>query len=155
LHKGNFAERWNVVRQSVEPGEITMADTDDVAPTRANGSPTSHSTAPRRASARRGRSAALKVEADSLEDQVAQLQQDLKSITTTLGRMGQTAGKELKSTARARADDLAARGQSALDTAQDEFGAFERQIKDTIRDKPLTAVAGAVALGFLIAVITR
>lgn len=139
-----------------------MADNDDVAPARANSSAASHSTSngPRRRAAAasgtgRGRSAALKVEADSLEDQVAQLQQDLKSITTTLGRMGQTAGNELKSTARARADELAARGQSALDTASDEFGAFERQIKDTIREKPLTAVAGAIALGFLIAVITR
>ncbi len=138
-----------------------MADNDD-APARANGSTSTQSKAatPRRrasaaAAGRGARSAALKVEADSLEDQVAQLQQDLKSITTTLGRMGHTAGNELKSTARARADDLAARGQSALDSAQDEFGAFERQIKDTIRDKPLTAVAGAVALGFLIAVITR
>lgn len=136
-----------------------MAD-DEVAPTRANGAAPQSTTAPRRraaaaSGARRSRSAALKVEADSLEDQVAQLQQDLKSITNTLGRMGQTAGNELKSNARARADELAARGQSALDTASDEFGAFERQIKDTIREKPLTAVAGAIALGFLIAVITR
>jgi hypothetical protein len=42
-----------------------------------------------------------------------------------------------------------------MENAQDEFSAFEKQIKDTIREKPLTAVAGAMALGFLIAVITR
>lgn len=137
-----------------------MADDDDATSTRANGSAASQSAAPRRRAAaasgtRRARSAALKVDADSIEGQVAQLQQDLKSITTTLGRMGHTAGDELKSTARARADDVVARGQSAIESAQDEFGAFERQIKDTIREKPLTAVAGAIALGFLIAVITR
>ncbi len=136
-----------------------MADNDE-APVRANGT-ASHSaaaTSRRRAAGagpRRARSAALKLDADSIEGQVAQLQQDLKSITSTLSRMGHTAGDELKSTARARADDLAARGQSAIESAQDEFGAFERQIKDTIREKPLTAVAGAIALGFLIAVITR
>ena len=95
------------------------------------------------------------MEADTLEDQVTQLQADLKSIASTLSRMGQTGATELKATASARADDLAARGQSALDHAHDEFGAFEKQIKDTIREKPLTAVAGAVALGFLLAVITR
>ena len=50
---------------------------------------------------------------------------------------------------------LADRGQSALDAAQDEFSVFEKQIKDTIRETPLTAVAGAVALGFILAVITR
>lgn len=127
-----------------------MADNDE-APARANGgAPHAATAAPRRRAAaassgtRRPRSAALKVDADSLEGQVAQLQQDLKSITTTLGRMGHTAG-----------DELAARGQSAFESAQDEFGAVERQIKDAIREKPLTAVAGAIALGFLIAVITR
>jgi ElaB/YqjD/DUF883 family membrane-anchored ribosome-binding protein len=97
----------------------------------------------------------VEAEADTLEAQVAQLQNDLKSITHTLSRMGSTAGNELKSTASARAEELTARGQSALDYAQDEFGAFEKQIKDTIREKPLTAVAGAIALGFVIAVLTR
>ena len=131
-----------------------MADTAEQEPTQSKSS-----TRPRRAAAANGaarRSRARTVhEEENLEAQVAQLQSDLHSITTTLGRMGQSAGNEIKSTARARADDLAARGQSALDSAQDEFGAFEKQIKDTIRDKPLTAVAGAIALGFVLAVITR
>ena len=139
-----------------------MADTDEQA--RSNGA-SSEARAPRttrRSSAvsegtsRRARIAPeLDAETESLEAQVAQLQSDLKSITNTLARMGQTAGNELKSTARTRADELAARGQSALSSAQDEFGQIERQLKDTIREKPLTAVAGAVALGFLIAVLTR
>jgi hypothetical protein len=42
-----------------------------------------------------------------------------------------------------------------IESAQDEFNAFEKQIKDTIREKPLTAVAGALALGFILAVVTR
>jgi ElaB/YqjD/DUF883 family membrane-anchored ribosome-binding protein len=140
-----------------------MADTEDVAPSRANGSASTATAARARRSspanaarntARRVR-AATAHDADSLEDQVSQLQADLKSITTTLSRMGSTAGNELKSSANQQAEQLAARGQSALDYAQDEFGQFERQIKDTIREKPLTAVAGAVALGFILAVITR
>src|SRR6185369_17315376 len=110
-----------------------MADNDE-APVRANGSASHAAAAPRRRAAaaassggRRARSAALKVDADSIEGQVAQLQQDLKSITSTLGRMGHTAGDEIKSTARARADDVVARGQSAIESAQDEFGAVEKQ----------------------------
>ena len=143
-----------------------MADTDDAPPTRANGSGGSQSTATPASRARRsaaastrGRSArasrTVEAEADTLQNQVTQLQSDLKSIATTLSRMGQTGATELKANASARADDLAARGQSALDYAHDEFGAFEKQIKDIIREKPLTAVAGAVALGFVLAVITR
>ena len=88
--------------------------------------------------------AAVEPDAEHLEDQVAQLQKDLKSITNTLNRMGQTAGTELKST-----------GQSAIGYAQDEFGQLEKQLKDTIREKPLTAIAAAAAVGFMIAVLTR
>lgn len=88
--------------------------------------------------------AAVEPDAEHLEDQVAQLQKDLKSITATLNRMGQTAGTELKST-----------GQSAIGYAQDEFGQLEKQLKDTIREKPLTAVASALAAGFILAVLTR
>src|SRR4051812_26729702 len=84
--------------------------------------------------------AAVEPEAENLEDQVAQLQSDLKSITATLNRLGVTAGQELRNS-----------GKSAVSYAQDEFEAVEKQLKDTIREKPLTAVAGALAAGFIIA----
>jgi ElaB/YqjD/DUF883 family membrane-anchored ribosome-binding protein len=136
-----------------------MAETEDVAPGRSDDTPAPRA---RRAAAattgtrRRGRpSAALHVDTDSLEAQVSQLQSDLKSVTTTLSRMGQSAGQQLKSEAGRQAHELADRGQSAIESAQDEFGAVERQVKDMIREKPLTAVFGAMALGFMIAVITR
>jgi ElaB/YqjD/DUF883 family membrane-anchored ribosome-binding protein len=145
-----------------------MADSDETTTTaRPNGSAAAHAATAstprsRRASpATAARNTVRRVrartepEVESLESEVEQLRADLKSITATLNRMGQTAGNELKSTATAQAEDLKARGQSALDYAQDEFGQFEKQIKDTIRDKPLTAVAGALALGFILAVVTR
>jgi hypothetical protein len=46
-------------------------------------------------------------------------------------------------------------GEGMLENVQDEFGQVEKQIKDTIRQKPLTAVLSAVGIGFLIAVLTR
>jgi ElaB/YqjD/DUF883 family membrane-anchored ribosome-binding protein len=121
-----------------------MADTEEMAPTRAT---------PRRSSANGSRRSAHRE--DDLETQVAELQADIKSITNTLGRMGQTTVNEVKSTARQRAHEIADRGQSMLDSAQGEFSSLEKQLKDTIRDKPLTAVAGAIAIGFLISVLTR
>ena len=130
-----------------------MADTEDMAPARANGST-------RRAAsgggsttrARRTRAAAAP---DNLEAQVAQLQADIKSITQTLQRMGENKVGEVQGMAKRRAADLRGKGEEMLESAQDEFNAFEKQIKDTIREKPLTAVAGALAMGFILAVITR
>jgi ElaB/YqjD/DUF883 family membrane-anchored ribosome-binding protein len=72
------------------------------------------------------------------------LRSDIRSIASTLTNIGQTGASELKS-----------QGQSALDYAQDEFGAIEKQVRDTIRERPLTAIASAVAAGFILAVITR
>ena len=83
-------------------------------------------------------------DAATLEDQVSQLRSDIRSIASTLTNIGQTGASELKS-----------QGQSALDYAQDEFGAIEKQVRDTIRERPLTAIASAVAAGFILAVITR
>src|SRR4051794_958245 len=100
-----------------QPGEIIMADTADTAPARANSTNRRRRASAGNGAARRSR-ARTEHEEENLEAQVAQLQSDLRSITTTLGRMGQSAGDELKSTAKARADELTARGQSALDMAQ-------------------------------------
>jgi ElaB/YqjD/DUF883 family membrane-anchored ribosome-binding protein len=129
-----------------------MAETADLAPNRA-------STSPRRSAANgatrtRARRAAATAP-DDLEAQVAQLQSDLKTITQTLTRLGEDKVGEVRSSAKMRAAELRAKGEELLEGAQDEFGALEKQIKDTIREKPLTAVAGAVALGFIIAVLTR
>lgn len=132
-----------------------MADTESMA------SATNSSTSPtRRAATARGgstraRRATSRAASDGLETQVAQLQSDLKSITRTLQQMGENKVDEVRSTAKQRAAELKDKGEELLDNAQDEFGAFEKQIKDTIREKPLTAVAGALALGFLLAVVTR
>ena len=136
-----------------------MADTEDMAPARASTTST-----PRRAAAngaagaaRTRRTAARRsaAQADDLETQIAQLQSDIKSITQTLGRMGESKVGEVRGMAKSRAAELRGKGEEMLESAQDEFNAFEKQIKDTIREKPLTAVAGAIALGFILAVVTR
>jgi ElaB/YqjD/DUF883 family membrane-anchored ribosome-binding protein len=134
-----------------------MADTEEMAPARA---PTNGAT--RRAAAngaggttRTRRTTKAKPAPDDLEAQVAQLQADIKSITQTLGRLGEDKVGEVQGLAKRRAAELRGRGEELLESAQDEFNAFEKQIKDTIREKPLTAVAGAIALGFILAVVTR
>jgi ElaB/YqjD/DUF883 family membrane-anchored ribosome-binding protein len=125
-----------------------MAETEAMAPSRAT---------PRRAAANgatRPRRA-TRAKPDDLEAQIAELQAELKAITNTLGRMGETTVGEVRSTAKARAAEIRGRGEEMIESAQDEFNALEKQVKDTIREKPLTAVAGAIALGFILAVITR
>jgi len=127
-----------------------MASTTDMAPNRTTPkAPTRRaSNGPRRAAARRSHE-------DELSDQVHQLQNDLKSIAATLAGLAEDKVSDAQKMAKREVKNLASTGQSALEDVQDEFGHLEKQIKDTIREKPLTAVAGAIALGFVLAVITR
>jgi ElaB/YqjD/DUF883 family membrane-anchored ribosome-binding protein len=131
-----------------------MAATTDMAPNRSgNGTSTRRaaSTTPRRAAASRAAAARQ----PDLEAQVQQLQTDIKAIASTLATLAEEKVGEAQSAAKRELRNLKAQGQSAVEDAQDEFGQLEKQIKDTIREKPLTAVAGAVALGFILAVVSR
>lgn len=132
-----------------------MASTPDMAPNRSTtGTPrrAAASTPARRAST--GRGTARRREPD-LEAQVQQLQDDIKSIASTLATMAEQKVGEAQSVAKREMRNLKAQGEQAVEDVQDEFGQLEKQLKDTIREKPLTAVAGAVALGFILAVVSR
>ena len=132
-----------------------MATTPDMAPNR------TATTTPRRAAAngtRRAaasRAAAASSREDDLSEQISQLQSDMKAIAQTLAGLAEDKVNEAQSVAKREVKNVAKAGQNAIEEAQDEFGQLERQIKDTIRDKPLTAVAGAIALGYILAVVSR
>jgi len=127
--------------------------------TAGNGSSTRSTTTPaRRAAASRSsssRSAAARRSEPDLEAQVQQLQNDLKAIAASLATLAEQKVGEAQGAAKRELRHLKAQGEQAVEDAADEFGALEKQLKDTIREKPLTAVAGAVALGFILAVVSR
>lgn len=135
-----------------------MATTTDMAPNR------SASPSPRRAAATGARRASAAARAaaasassreDELGEQISQLQADMKAIAQTLAALAEDKVNEAQSVAKREVKNVAKAGQNAIEDAQDEFNQLERQIKDTIREKPLTAVAGAIALGYILAVVSR
>lgn len=123
-----------------------MATTPDLAPTR-----TTPAAAVRRASTR----ANSRVKEAQLEDQIAQLQADLKGIASTLAKLSTNKVSEARDVATSEARHLQRQGQNMLEDVQDQAGALEQQLKDTIREKPLTAVASAVGIGFVLALLSR
>jgi len=124
-----------------------MASTPDLAPNRT-------STAAPRARARGARAAARTREAE-LETQISQLQSDLKAIGETLSRLTGEKVSEAKSVAKAEARHLQQQAQTVIDDVQVQAGEMEDQLKRTIREKPLTAVAAAAGIGFVVALLTR
>lgn len=92
---------------------------------------------------------------EALEDQIDRLQGDLKSIGATIQRMADSRVADARGYAEREVENIVRTGEQAVSGVQDEFGEVEKQIKDTIRAKPLTAVAGAVAIGFVLALLSR
>lgn len=124
-----------------------MAATSEMAPTR---------TRKASASGNGGRSTArTQAEDDRLEEQIARLQEDLKAIAASIAGLAEEKVSDARGLAKRQARQFMRSGQHAVEEVTDEFGHMEKQIKDSIREKPLTAVVGAVALGFLLAMITR
>ena len=123
-----------------------MAASPEMAPTRTRKS--SGSSTPSRSSASRSKD-------ENLEDQIARLQDDLKSIAASIASIAEDKISDARGMAKREASHLVSSGQHAVDGVTDEFGHMEKQITDAIREKPLTAVAGAIALGFLLAMISR
>lgn len=131
-----------------------MATTEDMAPSRTE--ETSGAATTRRSPARAKRPAASRRRAEpELEDQIEQLQSDVRAIAKSLTRMGQGKLNEAQRAAKGEYRNLLEQGQTVLGEVGDEFEAVEKQIKDTIRARPLTAVASAIGIGFLLAILTR
>jgi len=123
-----------------------MASTGDLAPTRS----------PRKSSSSNGSSASqLAKREEHLEEMVGRLQDDLKAIAATLARMGNDKVSSATESAKHEANKAVAQGQQMVSDLQNQAGEFEEQIKDTIRERPLTAVASAVGIGFILALLAR
>jgi ElaB/YqjD/DUF883 family membrane-anchored ribosome-binding protein len=90
-----------------------------------------------------------------LEDQVAQLQDDIKAIAATLARISNEKVNEVRDVAKSEVRHLQRQGQHVVEDVQDHASALEQQLKDTIREKPLTAVASAIGIGFILALLSR
>ena len=134
-----------------------MATTEDMAPARSEASTnaTPRRTATRSRSRSNGSSRRKTPAEPDLEDQIEQLQDDVRAIAKSLTRLGEDKVKEAQRYAKGEYKNLLHQGQSIAGDVTDEFEAVEKQLKDTIRARPLTAMASAIGIGFLLAVLTR
>ena len=90
-----------------------------------------------------------------LEQQVTQLQNDLRDIAATLAQLTGDKVSEARGIAETEVHRLKRQGQNALDEVQGQAGALEQSLKQTIREKPFTAVASALGMGFILALLSR
>lgn len=124
-----------------------MASTEDMAPNRGEAaSPT------RKPSTRSSRGRARE---ENLEEQIGKLQEDLKAIAATVTKLAERRVAAVRGSAEHEVQNLLHSGQNTVEEWQDDFEDIQKQMKQTIRQRPLTAVVGAVAIGYLVALLTR
>jgi ElaB/YqjD/DUF883 family membrane-anchored ribosome-binding protein len=120
-----------------------MADTPETAATR------------RPTRRRRAPAAAATASEERLEEQIARLQEEIKAIGGTLAKLTDEKLREARSTARTQYRSAVQSGQNVVDELSEQVNSYENQLTEAIRERPLTAVAGAMGVGFLIALLSR
>jgi ElaB/YqjD/DUF883 family membrane-anchored ribosome-binding protein len=123
-----------------------MATTSDLAPTRGRKSSNSNNAAGNADTTGRDQ---------NLEEQIGRLQEDIKSIAATLARMGGEKVSGARNTAEGEYRHLLRQGREVVGEVSSQAGALERQLVETVREKPLTAIAGAIGIGFILALLSR
>jgi ElaB/YqjD/DUF883 family membrane-anchored ribosome-binding protein len=102
-----------------------------------------------------GSSNAPAVKDEDLSAQIERLRDDLKGIATTVAKLAENRVSDVRGTAEAEVAKLVRGGQHAVEGLEDEFTQIEKQVKTSIRQKPVTSVIAAVAIGYLLARLTR
>ena len=92
---------------------------------------------------------------DDLEAEITRLREDVARLTEQLARTGEHSYSAAMRAASDGAEQLRARGEAAVDAIKSNAGDIEQQISDAVREKPITALAIAAGIGYLLAVLRR
>jgi ElaB/YqjD/DUF883 family membrane-anchored ribosome-binding protein len=90
-----------------------------------------------------------------LEADIQQLKDDIAKLAKQLAATGEHSYGAVRRATAEGADQLRVQGEAALDTIRTNAKDIEQQILTTVREKPVTALAIAAGIGFLLAVMTR
>ncbi|CAG1013551.1 MAG: DUF883 family protein [Rhizobiaceae bacterium] len=93
--------------------------------------------------------------ARDLEADIAQLKEDIEKLAEQLritGRHSYGAARRMATEGKERAWS---EGEAAIENLRSTAGDLERQVVDTVRQKPMTALAIAAGIGFLVALLSR
>lgn len=92
---------------------------------------------------------------ERLEDQISRLQEEIKAIGNSLAKLTDQKIGEVRGNAKAQYRSALRSGQNVVDELSQQVNTYEDQLAEAIRERPLTAVAGALGVGFLIALLSR
>jgi ElaB/YqjD/DUF883 family membrane-anchored ribosome-binding protein len=90
-----------------------------------------------------------------LQAQITALKDDIANIAATLAKIGKNSAKDATRSATSSYEAAKARGEETFEDLRSQARELEDQLAETVREKPLTTLAVAVGVGFLLAMIAR
>lgn len=100
-----------------------------------------------------------KVEADAasmdVEAEIRQLREDIAKLADQLAVTGRHAQGTARRAATAGVEQLRAQGEAAIDGLRANARDMEEQLTSTVREKPITSLAIAAGIGYLLALLSR
>lgn len=86
---------------------------------------------------------------------IARLRDDMAKLASDIAALGQRSVKTARRAATERAEEMRAQGEITMEEWRASAKDMEQQLADTVREKPITALAIAAGVGFLAALLTR
>ena len=90
-----------------------------------------------------------------LGDQLAKLEGHVKTIADAVAKLSEHKVGEARANARGQYRSLIKSGQHVMADVGGQVNTYEGQLVEAIRQRPFAVVAGAVGIGFLIALLSR
>ncbi len=94
-------------------------------------------------------------ETEELKAEIAKLRKELTDLGKHVSKVGDMSARTAHKTASAKADELRAQGEKAFADLRESALDYEKQLTDTVRQKPVTALAIAAGVGFFFALLAR
>lgn len=91
----------------------------------------------------------------SLEEDVRQLQRDIKKLTELLAKTKQDSYSAASKVATEGVERLRVQGDAAVEGLRQSAEEIEAQLVSAVREKPVTSLAIAAGMGFLFALLSR
>ena len=92
---------------------------------------------------------------EDLEAEIARLRDDVAKLTAQLAATGEHSYSAAKRAASEGAEQLRVKGEAAVSALKSNADDLERQLTDTVREKPITSLAIAAGVGFFLALLSR
>ncbi|MGB3389445.1 MAG: hypothetical protein WBA88_15840 [Pseudaminobacter sp.] len=90
-----------------------------------------------------------------LEADIRQLRADIAKLTEQLATTGEHSYSTARRAAREGVDQLRAQGEAAIEGLRSNARDVEEQVLATVREKPITSLAVAAGIGYLLALLSR